>query len=246
MSRLQDAVDRRGAQGSRRRGRRLGRRRRPAQPDAQRRAPQDHPEAARRARRASRRRRRPAAASGRRRSPASRSTSSRCRTCRSRRAPAARSTSTRSSAPTPPRSPSGRRSSPPSCALSPVLREVESRDAGRRACARASTSTARWPGGSASPCRRSTMRSTTPSASGRSRPSTPRPTSIASCSRRCRSTAAIPRSSTRLYIPSTNGAQVPLTAIAKIDRHDGAAWPSATRTSSRPRPSASTWCPARR
>ena len=49
-------------QGSRRRGRRLGRRRQPAQPDAQRRAPQDHAEAARRARGARRRHHRPAAA----------------------------------------------------------------------------------------------------------------------------------------------------------------------------------------
>ena len=48
----------------------------------------------------------------------------------------------------------------------------------------------------------------------------------------------------RLYVPSANGAQVPLTAIAKIDLHDGAPWPSATRTSSLPRPSASIWRPA--
>ncbi len=61
--------DRGGAQGSGRRGRRLRRRRRAAQPDAQRLAPQDHPEAARRARCARRRRRRPAGASRGRRIP---------------------------------------------------------------------------------------------------------------------------------------------------------------------------------
>ena len=58
------------------------------------------------------------------------------------------------------------------------------------ACAPWCRSTARRPGASASPCRPSTMRSTTPSASARSRPSTPRPTSTAWCSRRRRSTRA--------------------------------------------------------
>ena len=66
----------------------------------------------------------------------------------------------------------GRRGSPSSCKPSPVLRDVasEAQDGGLRADGAAST--ARWPAGSASRCRRSTTRSTTPSASARSRPST--------------------------------------------------------------------------
>ena len=69
----------------------------------------------------------------------------------------------------------------------PALRDVAS-EAQEGGAARAwSMSTARRPAGSACPCRRSTTRSTTPSASGRSPPSTPRPTSTASCWRRSRS-----------------------------------------------------------
>ena len=114
LSRLQADGHRGGAQGSGRRRCRLRRRRRSAQPDTERFAPEDHAEAARRARRA--RSPRWSTALSRRSPPfpASPSTSSRCRTCRSPRARAARSTNTRSSAPTRARSPSGRPSSPPS------------------------------------------------------------------------------------------------------------------------------------
>ena len=93
---------------------------------------------------------------------------------------------------------------------------------------------------------RSTTRSTTPSASARSRPSTPRPTSTASCSRPRRSIRAIPPRCRGCYVPATSGAQVPLSAVAQHRAPHAPRSPSATRSSFPPSPSASTWRPARR
>ena len=73
---------------------------------------------------------------------------------------------------TPPRSPSGRTSSPRELRSDAGAARGRLRGAGRRPARHASTSTARRPAGSASRCRPSTTRSTTPSASARSRPST--------------------------------------------------------------------------
>ena len=72
----------------------------------------------------------------------------------------------------------------------------------RAACAPWSTSTARRQAGSASRCRPSTTRSTMRSASGRSRPSTRSPTSIASCWRPCRRYQGDASALTKLYVPA--------------------------------------------
>ena len=177
--------------------------RRPAQSDAERRPPQDHAEAARRAQ-------------GRRSTPSSSG-------CRHGSAPfpaspcifqpvqdvqicdahrAARSTSTRWSAATPTRSPTW--SSEADRALRTLAGAARSgqRSPGRRPARRSSTSTARRPGRLGITMQASTTRLTTPSASGRSRPSTPRPTSIASCWRRRRSTSSDPSAPVaRLHVP---------------------------------------------
>ena len=119
------------------------------------------------------------------------------------------------------------------CARCPICRT--SRPTSRpRASRSASTSTATPRCGSASRCRRCRTRSTTRSASARSARSSARPTNIASCWRPIPSWQARPaRRSSRLRVPGLNGAQVPLSAIARIDAHASRRWRSRTRRSSR-------------
>ena len=81
----------------------------------------------------------------------------------------------------------------------------------------ASTATPRC--GWACRCRRSRTRCTTPSASGRSRPSSARPTSTAWCWRPIPPGRPIPDSLQPLRVPGAGGAQVPLSAIATHRAH---------------------------
>ena len=57
-----------------------------------------------------------------------------------------------------------------------------------------------------------------PSRSGRSRPFTARPTSIAWCWKPCRNIQRDPSILSKLYLPGRAGAQVPLSAVATLTR----------------------------
>ena len=107
--------------------------------------------------------------------------------------------------------------------------------ASRAGCSSTSPSTATRPRGSACASQTSTARSTMPSRSGRSRPSTRSATSIASCSRSTRA-AARPIRPENIYVPRPAAARrCRSSAVIRVEENTRR-WSSTIRGRSRPSP----------